>query len=462
MTIRVSNINREYNILGGAISSATKIGRLKRDREIATMPQAADIHRAPQSPGNARHPIDPENLEDDSATSEPDDELTAKLAAWLADVGLHFNPFAPATLNAGDDPHLGTYLVGHDDFAAVWGDWISTILAPTGGGKSAFRVRLAYAGRIGEDGQQVFPVVYTLPRAATTLDAHLEKLTRSVAYELLLEMAYRPGRFEALDDETRHMVRQALDYNAPGWERFLPQLERAGGPSPLAETFDRSATRLPNPPDPDRVRALCATLRQLPADPQRPPVMQRWEQLTQLLLHRLRLKSIYILVDGADAYPETAGDPKSALVWLKPLLEQARIWAEARVFLKLFLPIELYDVLWQTYPYLLTFPAKFAKINWTPERLTEVLAARLRVASDGEFDSLDALCTPALGGLHRELAGMARPPIPREVLVLAGRVLVEHVRRSGAGDLLEPDDLKAAKEWYRSDRLIAGSPQGDV
>jgi hypothetical protein len=35
---------------------------------------------------------------------------------------------------------------------------------------------------------------------------------------------------------------------------------------------------------------------------------------------------------------------------------------------------------------------------------------------------------------------------------------VEHVRRPGAGDLLGPDDLKAVKDWYRSDRLIAGSP----
>jgi hypothetical protein len=206
------------------------------------------------------------------------------------------------------------------------------------------------------------------------------------------------------------------------------------------------------------VRALCAALREIPPDTDRPPVTERWQQLIEILLTTLGVESIYLLVDGADAYPETSSDPRAALVWLKPLLDQAHEWAKSRVFLKLFLPIELYDVLWQSYASLLTFPAKFAKIDWNHKRLAEVLAARLRIASTGEFNSLDALCTPALRGLDRELAKIASPTIPREVLVLAGRVLLEHVRRPGADDLLELEDLKATEEWYRSNRQIAGSP----
>ena len=93
---------------------------------------------------------------------------------------------------------------------------------------------------------------------------------------------------------------------------------------------------------------------------------------------------------------------------------------------------------------------------WVPERLAEVLAARLRVASDGEFDSLDALCTPGMHDVNRRLAATARPAVPREVLALAGRMLVEHVRRPPVGDLLESRDLEAVEEWYRSDRTIIG------
>lgn len=442
----------------GDAGGITDIGQLERDQGIATMPHSADDHRALQSPDGAWNLTDSEGPEDELTESQPEDELNIRLAAWRAEVGLHFNPFASTTLNAGDDTRLSMYLIGHDDFSATWGDWISTILAPTGGGKSAFRVRLAYACRVGEDGRRVFPLVYALPRAATTLDAHLEALVRAAAYELLLEIVYRPWRFETLGAEARRSVRRALDHNAPGWERFLPQLERGGGPTPLAETFDRSAVRLPNPPDPAQVRALCATLRQIPSDPRPPSVEERWRQLVELLLNMLQMEAIYVLVDGADAYPETARDPRSALDWLAPLLDQAGTWAKSHVFLKLFLPIELHNALQQTFNNLLTLPARFAKIEWTPERLAEVLSARLRSASDGEFDSLDALCTPALRGLNRELAGMAHPTIPREVLVLAGHLLREHVRRQGAGDLFEPADLDAVREWYRFDRLITNSP----
>jgi hypothetical protein len=401
---------------------------------------------------------DTEDSTDDAVKRDADENLTTRLGAWLDDVGLDFHPFSPETLDASNDARLSTYLVSHDDFAAAWGDWVSTILAPAGGGKSAFRVRLAYAARVAEDGRRIFPVVYPLPRAVTSLETYLETLTRAAAYELLLGMVYRPGRFEALKDGDQRLVRRALDHNAPGWERFLPQLERAGGPAPLIETFDRSAARLPNSPDPRRVQALCATLREMRSDSHRPPAAERWRQLTDLLLNTLQMESVYVFIDGVDAYPETVHDPHLALAWLGPLLDQASTWADSRIFLKLFLPIELYDALWQTRPHLLTFPSKFAKIIWTPERLAEVLAARLRIASQGEYDSLDALFTPALRDIHRKLVDAARPAVPREVLVLAGRVLIEHVRRPAAGDLLEPQDLEAAKEWYRSDRSIVSSP----
>jgi hypothetical protein len=384
------------------------------------------------------------------------DGLAAKLELWLTSMGLRFNPFAPATWDAGDDAQLVRYLVGHEDFAAVWGDWVSTILAPTGGGKSAFRVRTAYAARIGEDGGHVFPLVYMLPLRETTLEAHLGKLTRAAAFELLLEIVYHPEWFDSLSDADRNNLRRILDQNAPGWERFLPQIMRAKGPQPLAETFDHSAEQLPNLPPLDRVQSLCMALQQTAPITESLPISIRWQQLTQLLMKTLPFTAVYILVDGVDAYPETSREPLAALAWLDPLLNQAESWAESRIYLKLFLPSELDDILWQSYPNLLTFPARFAKIVWTPHRLTKVIAARLRIASNGEFDSLQALCTPALPDLDQKLADMANPVVPREVLVLANRVLWEHIRRVGASGLLDLEDLNAARDWYRADQLGTG------
>jgi hypothetical protein len=387
-----------------------------------------------------------------------DEELATKTQAWLKTVGLRFNPFSSDTFNSADDPNLRQYLVDHDAFAMLWGDWVSTILAPTGGGKSAFRVRLAYAARIGEDGRRVFPVVYTLPLHLRTLADHLNVLVESAAYELLLEIAHRPAWFESLSLETKMLVRQALDQNAPGWTRFLSQLERDGSLAPLAETFDRSASHLPNSPSADRVRNVCSALRALPTALAVPPAEERWPQLIKLLLEVLQFEAAYILVDGADAYPETVREPELALRWLEPMLAQAGSWSTSQVFLKLFLPVELQPGLEKLYTYLLTSPAKFVKIIWTPERLAEVVAARLRAASAGEFDSLDAICSPALRNLNRELAGIARPLVPREVVALAGRVILEHIRRPDSGELLQPEDFEAARAWYRLDRLTARSP----
>ena len=286
-----------------------------------------------------------------------DEELAARTQVWLKTVGLHFNPFSSHTFNAADDPNLGHYLVDHDAFPALWGDWISTILAPTGGGKSAFRARLAYAARIGENRRRIFPVVYTLPFHCRTLADHLEVLAESAAYGLLLTITHRAGWFEALSLEIKTLVRQTLDQNAPGWTRFLSQLERDGSVVPLAETFDRAASYLPNSPSADRVRNVCAALRTLPTAQYVPPVEERWPQLIRLLLETLQFEAVYVLVDGADAYPETTHEPALALRWLEPVLAQADRWSASRVFLKLFLPIELLPDLEKRHAYLL-FPCQ--------------------------------------------------------------------------------------------------------
>jgi hypothetical protein len=388
----------------------------------------------------------------------PDNQYAAQLHDWLEFVGLKFDPFIADTLNSADDPKLGEYLVGHYAFAEIWGDWISTVFAPTGGGKSAFRVRLAYAARIGEDGRRIFPIVYTLPRHSKTLAEHQESIAENAAYELLLEAIHRPNWFASLSSGTQQLMRQSLDHNAPGWTRFLDQLEREGSIAPLVDTFDRSAAQLPNTPSAGRVYDVCETLRALSSSRHVPPLEIRWSQLLTLVIEVLQFQSIYILIDGADAYPETVRLPDAAIQWLKPLLAQAVTWSASRIFLKLFLPIEVQTTFEKYHHDLLTFPARFVKINWTPERLAEVLAARLRVASAGEFDSLDAISSPALRGLNFTLAQLVRPAVPREVVALAERVVFEHVRRDQPGELLQPEDLEAAREWYRLDRLIARSP----
>jgi len=383
----------------------------------------------------------------DTSTSEVTD-LDAELHAWLRFVGLEFNPFIP--LEAGADARLSSYLVGHEAFAALWGDWPAFLFAPAGGGKSAFRVRLAYACRAEEDGRRVFPIVYHLPPGPLAFEAHLHHICRAAAHELLLELAWRPGWFEGLEAEARQELRRTFDWNAPGLlDQLLPQVQDAGAPLPVTINYDPSAAHLPNPPSAARMRALCDALQFLPpALESPPPVQERFSRLLQALFSLLGRAAVYLLIDSVDAHLETGQHPETAVEWLRPLIEHISMWADQRVFAKLFLPEGLENLLKKNVK-LLTLQTKSAKMKWTPERLVEMLQARVRVASGGEFHSLDAISSPALYQVEQTLIPHT-PLNPRELLTLTGGVLVEHVRRVGPTGLLEPEDLQRANYLYRS------------
>jgi hypothetical protein len=373
---------------------------------------------------------------------------------WLSQIGLgEVNPFEH--LDASADPDLSKYLVKHDVFNVIWDDSPSVLFAPAGGGKSAFRVRLTYACRVEEDERRVFPIPYLAPDpAASLLDDHLEDVLKSAAQELLLALVYRPARFKALNKAEQQRIRRWLDQNAPGLLRhYLPQVERAGGLTPLVEAFAPSAARLPAPPSPYDVKALCTILERIRPSSDAPSALQRFEGMLDLLLNVLDYNAVYLLVDGVDAFMETVSNPRQAVPILKPLLEQMREWSKQSFYLKCFLPLELRSML----PDELTKGAKFATIIWGREGLIEVLHARLRTASQGAFDSLDAISAPSLRNAESELLDVV-PPIPRELLVLMNRVVEEHVLRAGPTGVLEPEDVKAAKRKYRYTQATASPP----
>lgn len=373
---------------------------------------------------------------------------------WLESLDLNFNPFDPQLLDAGADPRLPSYLVGHSAFATLWGDWPSFMFAPAGGGKSAFRVRLSHACRTGTDGRAVFPIIYTPPspdalsQGSAELAVHFHFLSHVTAAELLLELAYQPWRYIEFDDETRYEVRRHLEANLPSsLEYFLAQLDEAESFFPLAYTFDPTATQLINPPGPDDIRQFCASLRELP--PIEPPgetASTRFQQLVEFIRGPLGYEAIYLLIDGVDAYLETANDPERARALIDPFLEQMQTWASKHIFVKFFLPHELEPLLM---PMLrsLTPHVKHVTINWTSEMLIDMLQERLRVASAGIFASFDAISTPSLYETENKLVQAAKP-LPREVLVLAARLLAEHVRRIGPTGKLELADFQVAANWY--------------
>ncbi|GAB4534966.1 MAG: hypothetical protein Kow0063_18640 [Anaerolineae bacterium] len=383
------------------------------------------------------------------------------LRTWLDGLGLHFDPFLP--LDAAADPHLSDYLVGHEAFAVVWGDGVSFVFAPAGGGKTALRVRTAQACRVGQETNRPFPIPYIPPFLAwghslPSLDDHLAALARAGAIQLLLALAHRPHWLLRLGDAAIRHVRNILTWNLPGpLPRYLELLRQSSSPQPLQGILDPTFV-LSDPPDPATLSRLCDALTSSPPDHATPPPARtRWDALRVSLLEQFGFRSIYILMDGLDAAPETAGDPQAVVSSILPLLPLLPEWSARRVFVKGFLPLETQPLL-DAHPSAPLAYAQRAVIHWNPSLLAEVVRRRVYVASEGAFGSLDAITSPALRDVETMLA-QAVVPLPREMLVLTRRVLIEHVRRSGSTGKIQEADVEGAIRWYANHKIASGKWQ---
>ncbi len=438
---------------GGYISSSQEEGNAVFDIQLyanSTYLEVASpfLHAAllspvfpmPATPPPA--PLTPEVPETQTDFSPP-------LHAWLEWLGLRFDPFGP--LDAASDPRLGEYLVGHKAFARVWGDWPSWVFAPPGGGKTALRVRTAQACWVGQDTNRPFPIPYTPPflsweHASPSLDDHLTALARAGAVALLLALAHRPHWLFRLDDEARQAVRETLDWNLPGpLGDYLERCRQSGSLHSLRKSLDPTFL-LPDPPDSDTLLRWCDVLDAVPAGGSRPAPAARWDSLCDLLLKGLGFRSVYLLVDGLDAAPETIADARAMADCLAPLMPPVGDWAGRGIFVKWFLPLEAQPLLADRFPLLYT-SAHTATVRWTASLLAEVVRRRVYVASEGAFGSLDAIASPALRDVETILA-QAVLPLPREMLVLTRRVLEEHVRREGSRGIIQEEDVDAAIRWY--------------
>lgn len=373
---------------------------------------------------------------------------------WLDWLGLRFDPFREA--DASKDIRLHEYLVAHETFKAIRGDDVSFVFAPAGGGKSAFRVRLARACRVGENGRRLFPIVYMLPETvvlaaeAGRWQAHISGILRAAAFELLLRLAYRPHEFTELALSVRQMIRFLLEQGLPGpLAHFLGQLEIPAHLPRLAQSYDPTA-RWPKPPSIEALHDFRQAMERTPPVAKEAIPANEFEAWLALLTGPLGFEAVYLLLDGVDAYPETMRDAEQTQALLLPLLERADKRAIGRLFLKAFLPLELAPVLKESFPSL-TSKASTGIMEWTPELLIALLRSRVEAATETAPASLDMLCHPGLRNAE-SLVVQAVEPLPREVLVFVERMFFEHVRRVGPTGKLSHEDVEAARRWYAQHR----------
>jgi hypothetical protein len=389
--------------------------------------------------------------------TEPLEKSASLLRAWLTWLGLHFNPFQP--LDASADARLSDYLVEHHILATIWGDWHSFVFAPAGGGKTALRMRTSQLCWVGQATNHPFSISYLPPfliwrHTHPSRDEHLEALAQAGAIRLLLALVYRPHWFLELRPLDQQAVYQSLVWNLPGNLNFwLSQVEESQSIAPLLDIFDPTFI-LPDPPNALVLQQLCNSLRAQSAKAiALPDPIERWNHLVDVLLRILGFRAIYILIDGLDAVQETATDVKTAVECLATLLPLIDEWQTQPLFIKGYLPQDTRDYLTARFPSLVTH-AQTATIQWTPALLAEVVRRRVYVASEGAFGSLDAIASPAIRDLETVLAKIAFP-LPREMLVLTQRVLVEHINRFGATGIIQPEDVDAALAWYQAQHPTA-------
>ncbi len=380
---------------------------------------------------------------------------------WLKANGFFFNPFAE--LNASADPHLYQYIVQHSAADALWGQDHALIFEPKGGGKTTLRVRTAQNCYVGQQQNRPFPISYLPPflqwgDAKPSPEDHLQAILTSAMKQLLISLVYRPHWFLDLNSDDQQLIRSCLERDLMGpLEDFLVLIDV--DPERLSLFRRRFDIFLPmrSTPATTQVIALRQQLASIAPQPIAGDVWARWQILRQILLSLFRFDSIYLLIDGLDAGPETAADVHALIRSCDFIWRSLPAWEKERVFVKAFLPSESAETLQAGYR-VECKRAKLVHIEWTPDLLVEMLLLRIEAATQGHYSSFAAIATPDLMDVEWQIVKTAseisHANLPREVLSLLSHILLAAARRSVAPARLQYQDVEAGIRAYRAESSI--------
>lgn len=379
---------------------------------------------------------------------------------WIEHFGFRFDPFEYD--EASRDPRLNRYLIGHDAFSAAWGETPAAIFSPPGGGKTALRIYAARACWTGGGGYQPFPIHYHLPHYFansnfSTLEDHLQKIVHSSANALFLAFAYYPLiLLRASTSLQTHLVQFVAAW-IPNLDYYLAVLRENRQPDIVAAQLDRSYV-LHQSPDTSLLNLVCEIFEKHLGGEKLPissSIHTVFERVMHWITRDLGFRSVYVLLDGVDGFPELASSPGFAAQSLVQLFAKAPEWTASNIFLKGFLPLEIRPHLqkhlekqWATLDQV--------ELKWNAAMLADMLRRRVYVASEGAFASLNAVSAlPAGQDLELELA-RAVNPLPREALILVRQVLFEYDTRWNKNPTPEKqiqiEDIENAITWYRNDQ----------
>lgn len=380
---------------------------------------------------------------------------------WLDHFGFHFDPFEHEEASA--DPNLNRYLIGHDAFAVAWSESPAFIFSPPGGGKTALRIYTGRACWTGGGGYQPFPIHYHLPRYFdksnfSTLDEHLQMIVRSTARALFLAFSYYPLIFLRSSASLQKHLVQFISTWVPNLNYYLQILRTENQSDSVAAQIDRSYI-LHQHPDMPLLQLMCENFEKHLSEEKLPislSIEKVFKQAMTWITGDLGFRSVYVLLDGVDGFPELAKSPGFAAQSLFNLFAEAPTWTQSRIFVKGFLPLEIRDHLhtrikeqWSDYSQV--------DLKWDEAMLADMLRRRVYAAVNGNFASLNAVSAlPSAQDLELEIA-RAVYPLPRETLVLVKRILFEYEERWQGNPHGEKriysEDVEKAITWYHTQQL---------
>ncbi|MCS6937770.1 MAG: hypothetical protein NZM94_00785 [Roseiflexus sp.] len=380
---------------------------------------------------------------------------------WFQRLGLRFDPYVH--LEASSDPHLSEYTVNLDIFRTAWDAAPAIIFAPPGGGKTATRVAVTRTCWYDIGGTYPFPLPYNLGAAPLTgkpptADQHLHLLLEAGTCALLTGLAFRPERLlRASSAEIRAIVGM-LRAGLPGpLNYYLDVLRETGTPAGLTPILERTYALIAPPPQ-DALHHFCGVLETTNADAARGQPEELFRLFVDLVTGALGFSHILILIDGIDAIYENQAENRLALQWVDDLFDYSKTWSGWKVFIKLFAPDMIEPHITD---YLSTHITTdfIARIVWNADLLVELLRKRIFAASDGRFESLDAISTPALADVEWQIVDEITP-LPRVALQVTRRALLNYAARTNEGQLDE-DDIRQAIAWYQlhAARLQGSAPR---
>lgn len=355
------------------------------------------------------------------------ESATERLSAF----GFAFDPFKH--LDSTKDVHLQEYLVIPKAVEIALSDQPVAIFAQPGGGKSALRI---YTANFYKDSRGVrFPVTYIPDNYSMENDFHFNGIKTSLACSTFMYLVSYPDLFFTLNKNYKRKLKKllldiplGLDFNLQVLRdsRFLWDIEQTLGTPAFS-----------NLPKLDRAHRQLASI----LEEESPSESLSLDDSFALISDVFDVRSFHLLIDGLDGFMESQS-PQALLTWIEPLLKTLETWERKNIYLKFFLPIDISDA--PTLTSLRTLRA--AALNWDDHLLAEVIRRRVFVATDGVFDSLDAVSAPDVRNVELTLARQleGKEKLPRHI-ILKCQNLLRKVVESKRIEIL-PGDLFSTRE----------------